>query len=399
GPQPAHWNWPTPLRGAPFKTHLPLEEATLAEALRAAGYATFFGGKWHLGHSDEFWPEYQGFDVNAGGCASGGPFSGNQYFSPYGNPRLSDGPPGEHLDDRLATETIRFIEARRHKPFFASLCFYSVHVPLAAPEPLRQKYERKRNPFGETPTPIFGFDGETRVRLVQEHAVYAAMVEAMDQAVGRVLQALDKLGLADNTVVLFTSDNGGLSTGDRAISPDQGWPTSNLPLRAGKGWLYEGGVRVPLIVRGPGVAAGVKSDRIVTSTDYYPTLLELAGLPPAPQQHVDGRSFAASLAGDAAQREPVYWHYPHYANQGGSPGAAVRSGEWKLIHWFEDDRVELFHLADDIGEQRDLAAAEPHRATQLKMQLDRWREEVGAVMPTRNPAFDDELADARGKSD
>ena len=222
--QPHQWGRKTPLIPAPYLDHLPLEETTIAEALRSAGYATFLAGKWHLGLQDQHWPEYQGFDVNIGGWVQGGPFGGKQYFSPYGNPRLPDGPPGEHLPDRLANETARFIESHRHKPFFAMLSFYSVHVPLVAREDLRQKYERKPNPFGETDVPIWGFDGQTRIRQVHEHPVYAAMVEAMDQAVGKVLDTLERLNLNERTIVIFTSDNGGLSTGDVGI----------LPTRAGR---------------------------------------------------------------------------------------------------------------------------------------------------------------------
>lgn len=383
-PQPEQWQKPTPLKPAKYLPYLPLDETTVAEALHQAGYATFFAGKWHLGQADRHWPEYQGYDVNVGGWAQGGPFGGKQYFSPYANPRLPDGPPGEHLPDRLAKETVRFIESHKHEPFFALLSFYSVHVPLNAREDLRQKYERKRNPFGETPTAIWGRDGEMRVRLVQEHAVYAAMVEAMDQAVGKVLACLEKQGLAERTAIIFTSDNGGLSTGDSAISADQGWPTSNSPLRGGKGWLYEGGIRVPLIIRAPGVQATSQCDEVVTSTDYYPTLLELARLPSMPKQHVDGVSLVAALRGHEQPRGPVYWHYPHYSNQGGTPGAAVRDGPWKLVHWFEDNRVELFNLDDDIAERNDLATKEPRLCSRLQRNLDQWRAQIDAAMPTVN---------------
>jgi len=385
GPQPAHWRQNTPLRPAKYQQHLPLEEVTFAETLRSAGYATLFAGKWHLGHSDQHWPEYQGFDINAGGSVAGGPFSGNGYFSPYGNPRLTDGPPGEHLDGRLADETVRFIESHKHKPFLVVLSFYSVHVPLMAREDLRQKYERKRDPFGETPEPIYGFDGETRVRLLQEHAIYGAMVEAMDQAVAKVVEALKKQGLYDRTVIIFTSDNGGLSTGDRAISRDQGWPTSNIPLRMGKGWLYEGGIRVPLIIHAPGLMAGKVSHHQVVSTDFYPTILELASCEPMPEQHIDGQSFASILQGSHSDREPIYWHYPHYSNQGGAPGSAMRHGQWKLIHWFEDNRLELYNLNNDISEKKNVASDNPTVAENLKQQLDEWRFNIGARMPTDNP--------------
>jgi arylsulfatase A-like enzyme len=236
--QPEHWSRNTRLLPAPYADRLPLAETTLAEALKTGGYATFFAGKWHLG-PEGFYPENQGFDINKGGCEWGAPSAGGRYFSPYGNPRLSDGPPGEHLPARLAAETAAFIAAHRDQPFLAYLSFYSVHTPLMAREDLRQKYEAKAksvHPAGA----IWGKEGDRKVRLVQDHAVYAAMVEAMDQAVGVVLGKLDELHLTERTVVIFMSDNGGLST-------SEGWPTANVPLRAGKGWLYEGGIREPMI--------------------------------------------------------------------------------------------------------------------------------------------------------
>jgi arylsulfatase A-like enzyme len=214
--------------------------------------------------------------------------------------------------------------------------------------------------------------------LVQDHAVYAGMVEAMDQAVGKVLAALDRAGVANRTVVVFFSDNGGLST-------SEGHPTSNLPLRAGKGWLYEGGIREPMIFHAPGVTkAGSTCATPVISTDFYPTLLELAGLPPLPRQHVDGVSLVPLLKGTPLVRGPLFWHYPHYGNQGGRPGGAVRDGDWKLIEWYEG-RVELFKLKDDLGEQHDLARENPAKAKELQARLAAWRSEVGAKMPTPKP--------------
>jgi arylsulfatase A-like enzyme len=200
----------------------------------------------------------------------------------------------------------------------------------------------------------------------------------MDQAVGKVLDALDRLQLADNTVVFFMSDNGGLST-------SEGHPTSNLPLRAGKGWLYEGGIREPMIVRAPGITKpGTKTDSVVTSTDFFPTIVDLAALPARPRQHLDGRSFVALLGGEQRERGPVFWHYPHYGNQGGAPGGAIRDGDWKLIEWYEDDRLQLFNLARDVGEQHDLAESEPALRDRLRDQLRNWRNSVGAVMPAIN---------------
>ena len=377
--QPEKWARPTKLLPARYQEKLALEETTLAEAFKAQGYVTFFAGKWHLGPTN-YWPENQGFDINMGGIDRGGPYGGKKYFSPYDNPRLPDGPPGEHLPDRLATETAKFIETNRDRPFLAYLSFYSVHTPLMAREDLRKKYEAKAKTLS-TNGPAWGQERERKVRLVQDHAIYAGMVEAMDQAVGKVLAALDRAGLAERTVVVFMSDNGGLST-------SEGYPTSNRPLRAGKGWLYEGGIREPWIVRVPGVTkAGSVCDTPVTSTDFFPTLLELAGLPSLPAQHRDSVSLVPLLKGGELARGPLFWHYPHYGNQGGAPGGAVRDGDWKLIEWYEDGSLELFNLRDDLGEKNNLAAARPEKAKALQATLAAWRKQVNAVMPTPNPNF------------
>jgi len=363
-----------------FLGHLPLEQVTIAEALKQAGYATFFAGKWHLG-PEGYWPEDQGFDVNMGGNDRGGPYGGNKYFSPYGNPRLPDGPPGEHLPARLAIETVKFIEAHKDEPFLAYLSFYSVHTPLMAREDLKKKYEQRR--AERHLQDLWGEQGQRKVRLVQSHAVYAGMVEAMDQAAGKVLAALDRLKLADNTVVVFMSDNGGLST-------SEGHPTCNMPLRAGKGWLYEGGIREPMIVRWPGTTKpGSLCHEPVTSTDFYPTMLEMADLPAKPRQHCDGMSLAGLLKKPDAKLKPrpLFWHYPHYGNQGGSPGGAVRMGRWKLIEFYEDDHVELYDLAKDIGENKNLAAKMPEKAAELREMLDDWRKSLNAAMPTPNPNY------------
>ena len=377
--QPAGWKRNTKLLPAPYADRLALAAPTLAKSLKAAGYATFFAGKWHLG-PEGYWPENQGFDVNMGGIDRGGPYGGKKYFSPYGNPRLPDGPPGEHLPDRLATETVKFIAANRDRPFFAYFAFYSVHTPLMAREDLRKKYEEKRRRLGLEVK--WGREGERDVRLVQEHAIYAGMIEAMDLAVGKVLAALDDAGLRENTLVIFTSDNGGLST-------SEGWPTSNLPLRGGKGWLYEGGIREPLLIRWPGVTkpASVISTP-VSSPDFFPTLLAAAGAQPAPGQIVDGASLVSILKGARVSERSLYWHYPHYGNQGGAPGAAIRRGDWKLIEWFEGPRVELFDLAHDLGEREDLADREPLRVEQLRTDLHAWMKDVGAKLPTPNADFD-----------
>lgn len=363
-----------------LNNRMPLEEVTIAEALKEHGYATQFAGKWHLGPTEEYWPENQGFDFNRGGVDRGGPYGGKRYFSPYGNPRLADGPEGEHLPDRLATETNNFIEANKDRPFFAYLAFYSVHTPLIGRPDLVEKYQAKAERLGLTDKPEFAdeeqnwpVEQDRQVRILQNHAVYAAMVEAMDQAVGKVLAKLKELGLDDNTVVCFTSDNGGLST-------SEGSPTSNLPLRGGKGWLYEGGIREPFVIKWPGATeASSTCDVPVISTDFYPTMLEIAELPVKPEQHKDGVSLVPLLKQNGAiEREAIYWHYPHYSNQGGFPGGAIRVGDFKLLERFEDGRVHLYNLKDDIAERDDLALKMPDRTAQMRKSLHAWYKKVDA---------------------
>lgn len=370
-----------PLLPAPYEDRLALEEYTLAEALKDAGYATFFAGKWHLG-PEGYWPEDQGFDVNKGGIDRGGPYGGKKYFSPYGNPRLDDGPEGEHLPDRLASEAIAFMAEQSEKPFLVYLSFYSVHTPLMARPDLLAKYQEKALSY---PADAWGQEGARKVRLVQNHPVYAAMVEAMDQACGKVLDYLRDARLEDQTVVIFTSDNGGLST-------SEGHPTSNLPLRAGKGWLYEGGIREPWVIRWPGTTEpGSVCAAPVISTDFYPTMLEMAGLQPKPGQLFDGQSLVSWLQHPAnpgqTRNRTLYWHYPHYGNQGGSPGAAIRRGDDKLIAFFEDQRVELYNLAEDPGELSDRSSAYPELTSELLGLLHAWQKEVEARMPEANPEY------------
>lgn len=364
-------------RPAVAKNRMELEERTIAEELKSRGYATFFAGKWHLGPTEEFWPERQGFDVNKGGWAKGGPYGPGRYFVPYGNPRLEDGPSGEHLPARLAEETCRFVTANRDVPFFAYLSFYSVHTPLVGRQDLIDKYRARlaeraaEGPeFGEEEQ-VFRTDRPRKVRLQQRHATYAAMVEAMDLAVGRVLKQLDGLGLAESTIVVFTSDNGGLST-------SEGSPTSNLPLRGGKGWMYEGGIREPWIWRVPGVTTPGSSSAVpISSVDLLPTVLELTNAPPV-EHEIDGVSVAAALRGGAMPERPLFWHYPHYGNQGGFPASAVRVGDYKLIERLEDGRVHLFDLGEDIGETNDLADAQPERVARMRALLHDWYREVDA---------------------
>ncbi len=352
---------------------LPLRELTLAEALKPAGYVSGHIGKWHLG-GEGFGPLEQGFASNVAGDHTGTPLS---YFAPFQRdgrfmPGLESAPAGEYLTDRLTTEAERFIEANRDRPFFLYLAHYAVHIPLQTRAELIAKH-RARTPTGP-----------------QTNVVYAAMIESMDDSVGRVLKKLDELGLATNTVVIFTSDNGGLATREGPNTP----ATSNVPLRNGKGYLQEGGIRVPLLVRWPGTATARVVDVPVTSVDFFPTLIELAGLPSS--DRVDGVSLAPLLKGQGSPARPaIYWHYPHYANQarspgapaGGGPGAAMRAGDWKLIQHFESGRHELYYLKEDVGEANNLADTMPDRVVELGRQLHAWQNSVKAQWPTQNPSF------------
>ncbi len=342
-----------------WRMHLPLEELTIAEALKESGYATVSIGKWHLG-GREFYPDRQGFDLNVGGCDKGQPPS---YFSPYGIPTLADGPKGEFLSDRLTDETLKFIEQNKTRPFFVYLPHYAVHTPLMGKAEVIAKYASKADP-----------------KNPQRNAKYAALVESVDDSVGRILRKLDELKLTENTIVFFTSDNGGLVLNN---------VTSNLPLRAGKGSVYEGGVRVPLFIKWPGVTkAGSVCDAPVITPDYYPTMLDMAGLKPAKQQTVDGESLVPLLRQSGKlSRSAIYWHYPHYHPGGATPYGAIRQGDWKLIEFYEDDHVELYNLEDDLGEKTNLATKLPDQAKQLREKLHAWREDVGAQMPSPNPNF------------
>jgi arylsulfatase A-like enzyme len=360
---------------APYSDHLALGERTIAEVLRDAGYATFFAGKWHLG-GDGFLPSDQGFDINRGGMEWGSPKS---YFSPYGNRLLPDGPAGESLTLRLGEETCRFIESHRERPFFAYLSFYSVHIPLQAREELIEKYKAKT---AKLPGPVeeWGKERQSKVRMVQNNPVYAAMIEETDAAIGNVLDKLAELGLAKNTIVLFTSDNGGLSTAE-------GWSTSNSPLRGGKGWIYEGGIRVASIVRWPGVAPPESECATpIISNDYFPTFVAAAN-GTAPKDAVDGANLAPLMRGEKIADRALYWDYPHYGNQGGTPASAIREGKWKLIEWREDNSLELFDLEGDPGESNNLARANPEIASKLRAKLTAWREAIGAKKPAENPRF------------
>lgn len=384
GNQPEKWNRNTALLPAEYQPELPLEEVTLAEALRDGGYRTFFAGKWHLG-GDGFTPEEQGYEVNVGGYHYGTPPGG--YHSPYNNPKMSDDEPGAELPLRLGRDTASFVKekAAAGEPFYAMLSFYSVHGPIHCSEDRWRKYQAKAEDMGLTKReePRFLFDRTKEVRQVQDHPIYAGMMAALDDAVGLVLDAIDEAGVRENTVIVFTSDNGGVSSGD-------GFATSCLPMRGGKGRQWEGGIRQPYYIAWPGVTDGGTTDTLATGMDFYPTLLEIAGLPPRPDQHVDGVSLVPAMKGGNLPERTLFWHYPHYGNQGGEPSAIAMNDEWKLIRYFEDDRAELYDVDADIGEQDDQAAANPEVVAALSEKLAAWQQEVGADFPTENPKYDAE---------
>jgi arylsulfatase A-like enzyme len=342
---------------------------TIAEAIKPAGYVSACMGKWHLGTDPHVGPIGQGFDVNVGGFSAGHPPKG--YFVPYGNPELPDGPPGEYLTDRLTEEALKFIETNKSKPFFLYLPHYAVHTPLQAKKELIDKYKRKPGSNG------------------QNNPTYAAMIESTDQGVGRIMDKLDELDLADNTVVFFFSDNGGVRT-----------ITSNEPLRGGKGMLYEGGIREPMCVRWPGVVKpGTHCDRPIIGIDFYPTLLEIAGLHKPEGKLLDGKSIVPLLKGGSTlNREALFWHFPAYL-QGKAegardpyfrtrPGAAMRAGDWKLIEYFEDGALELYNLKEDVGERKNLTNSLPEKTRELHKQMLTWRKAVNAPVPTEpNPEY------------
>lgn len=372
------WKRNTKLLPPAYTWSLPKEDTTLAEAFKRAGYTTFFAGKWHLGGEGSF-PEDHGFDINIGGHHRGSPPGG--YFSPYENPKMEDGEIGEYLPSRLGEETARFIESHKDQPFLAYLSFYNVHGPIQTTKALWEKYREKvtNRPIAKS---RFLIDRTTPVRQVQDNPLYAGMVEAMDDAVGMVLNTLDRLGLEDDTIIVFTSDNGGVSAGD-------GKATSNLPLRGGKGRQWEGGIREPFYIKWPdSTVRGGVCDIPVIGNDFFPTLLELAGIDLLPKQHIDGVSLVPLLKGDSIEERSLYWHYPHYGNQGGEPSSIVRKRDWKLIYYYEDRRSELYDLASDPQEQRNIVSVYPELAATLKAELQDWLDEVGTSYPYTNPNFD-----------
>lgn len=354
---PDHVSQETGLKGAEWTTYLSLDHVTIAEHLKQAGYATGFIGKWHLSHrpggdddgqlEPRLRPEFQGFDLNIGGCRMGGPPS---YFEPYKIPNITPRRDGDYLPKRLADESVAFIKEHRDEPFYLCLWNYSVHYPIQAPKHLVEKYKKRSG---------------------IENPGYAAMIEGMDTSIGEVLTAIDELGLSENTLLIFTSDNGSLF--------------GNKPLRRNKGYLYEGGIRVPWIVRWPGkVQPGTICSTPVVTTDTFPTILEAVGLTPDPNRICDGESIMPLIRGTGTmKRNSLYFHYPNYAfHKQNRLGSAIRQGDYKLIHWYGDDSTELYDLSADIGEKKDLVSKNPELADKLLQKLNGWLAETNAKMPT-----------------
>ncbi len=417
------------LRNVASVQHLPYgRNLTFPAVMQSNGYKTAIIGKWHLG-DDSASCEQQGFDLHIpSGWMKGWPAKG--YFSPYNMPGLTDGPEGEYLTDRMTSEAIRFMTENKDKPFLLYLSHYAVHDPVQGRPDLVNKYEQKLkkmdggqgfpyilegnpddfNPFSPEKLetllqehPYGGFSvlpGRTvKIKQHQDNAQFAAMVESLDESVGKVLGKLKELGLEENTIVIFFSDNGGMSAANfgnpnRVVQPanlDKAFSTSNLPLRAGKGWLYEGGIRVPMIVKWPGQGAKNRINNVpVISTDFYPTILDMLGISVGNLHH-DGKSLVPLLKNkqhEKFEKRPIFWHFPHYSNHGmQSPGGAVRCGDYKLLEYFENNRVQLFNLADDPGEKHDLSRTMPEKSVEMRDLLHKWRIRIGAKMMEPNPEY------------
>lgn len=358
----------------PNKEVLGLEHKTIAEVLKEAGYTCGHVGKWHLGEGEITGPEGRGFSFNAGGIHKGHPPAG--YFSPYQISTLPDGPENEYLTDRLTDEAIRFIHEQKDRPFFLYFAHYAVHTPIQAKGEIVDKYKRKQPSQG------------------QDNPVYAAMIESTDQSVGKIMNTLDELGLSEHTIVLFFSDNGGLG-GYKEHGLYAREVTSQAPLRGGKGMMYEGGIRVPMFIYWPSHGkAGAVCEEPVSGVDFFPTILDWAGLKRKQDQILDGESLVPLLTGqEKLQRDAIFWHMPVYLEGGKgtwrtTPAGAVRKGDWKLIEFFEDGKLELYHLKEDIEEKHNLAESRPDKVAELLTTMQQWRDTVHAPVPIKkNPKY------------
>ncbi|MBN3582981.1 sulfatase [Algoriphagus aestuarii] len=371
---------------AEYEHQLPKEATTLPEALKEQGYKTFFAGKWHLGSAeDHSLPTDHGFDINKGGYHVGGPYSGG-YFSPFDNPMMEDYPEekGMSLSMKLAKETNQFMEEHQQEKFLAYLSFYAVHAPIQTSEEKWAKYRDKSEAMG---IDSVGFEMERVLpaRRHQDNPVYAGLIEQMDEAVGAVVGKLEELGLAENTIIVFTSDNGGVVSGDN-------YSTNLAPLRGGKGYQFEGGTRIPYLVYVPWLnSKGAKNDTPVSGVDFFPTLMDFAGVKEI-SLPIDGKSIRPLLEGKTIEERALFWHYPHYGNQGGEPNSTIRKGDWKLIHYWEDDHKELYNLKSDLSEKQNLIDNNPDIAKALSKELQDWLTQNNANYASPDPLYNPDSA-------
>jgi len=366
-----------PLLGPVDRNELALEETTIAEVLRDNNYSTFYSGKWHLG-SEGHYPEDQGFDVNIGGFEKGSPMGG--YYSPYKNPRLSDGPEGEYLTDRLTTETIELIRNRdTKKPFAAFLSFYNVHTPIQENKEFIDYYVEKLKSYENT-SPETVKEGDAITLLNQRNAKYASMVHATDYNVGRIINFLKDNNLYENTLIVFTSDNGGLSTQRRVA------PTSVYPLRAGKGWLYEGGIRIPQLIKLPKQKNKEIISEPVVSYDLFPTIANVLNLNHNVSD-IDGVDLTNLFLKKDIERDFIFWHFPHYHGSMWKPGSALRNNDWKLVELHEENKVELYNLRDDLSETVDVSNKFPEITSRLVSKLNEIKIDHGANKATSNENY------------
>jgi len=420
------------LQNAETVQHLPYDIKTLPQVLKDNGYATAIFGKWHLGE-DSASTSRQGFDLHIPEWNKGWP--NGTYFSPFNMKGLEGGVNGEYLTDRLTTEAMNWVEKNKHRPFFLYLAQFAVHDPIQGRGDLVVKYEKKKNTASEVGYTPFILEGNpddpypisyealtallkdpshqgikifpdrtVKIKQRQDNPQFAAMVESMDESFGKVMARLKQMELADNTIVIFFSDNGGMSAANfgnpaRKINQcdvDKAFSTSNIPLRGGKGWFYEGGIREPLVIYWPNEGQhGIQSDIPMISTDFYATILDMLGIQKKPQgkNGIDGVSIVPILKRDQSVNEKLkeralFWHFPHYSNHGAqSPDGAVRLGDYKLMEYYEDNAVQLFNIKKDPGEKNDLSKTEPEKVKQLRDLLHNWRKEVGAQMPVPNSKY------------
>ena len=411
------------LKNVEVTQSLPNSEVTLAKALKDKGYSTAIVGKWHLGEAPND-PTKYGFDMHIPeGWSKGWPLT---YYAPFKLPNY-DGKEGEYLTDKLTDDALKYIESTKDKPFFLYFAHFTVHDPIEGRADLVEKYKKKLAKMPPPKGPDFVLEGNpdsdpltiaeretllndpkykgfgqlprgtVKIKQRQDNVQFASMVETMDESMGRVMKKLNDLGISDNTIIVFLSDNGGMSGAnfgrpDKKLDStqlDKQFSTANLPLRGAKGWMYEGGVRVPFIVKWSGIKkAGVTIDMPITHPDLYPSLLEMAGFPAMPRQHVDGKSFASVLKGGKPFDNPIYWHFPHYSNHGmQSPGGGIRYQNYKLLEYFENNTVQLFDLNKDIGELNDISKQQPEKVKELLGMLHQWRKNVGAQMMPSNPDY------------